>query len=485
VKRRALMFVLPWAMACAVGPRYAPPQPPLPGTFTEAPAAAAGSDSTLATWWTEFKDPTLDRLVASAVEGNLDLKIAAARIREARAAHGIAASAALPVVAVGATYERRQRSDALPPFNSIPEGNSPFGPREQSIFQAGFDAGWEIDVFGGVRRDKEAALAQVQAAEEGRRDVLVTLVADVARNYVELRTAQRQIDILDQTLKSEQETLQLADARYRAGLGTELDTARAKGQLEASAARRPTLEVACRQAIYRMGVLLGQPPESLVSELATAAPMAPTPPAVPAILPSELLSRRPDVRRAERELAAATAGIGVARADLFPRFTILGGVGWLSADAGDLGSGTSQFWSLLPGIHWPIFSGGRIRANIRVQSARQEQALGQYEKTVLAALESVEVALLQRSHELSRAESLNAAVEANRLALDLATERYTGGLESFLSVLDAQRAVYFAEDQLAQSDRDLALSVIAVHKALGGGWSVDPQSGQPVRAADR
>jgi outer membrane protein, multidrug efflux system len=472
----ALGLLVPWVGACAVGPRYQPPAIQVPGAWVEARAGEGASDAALAAWWKEFHDPILDGLVAAAAEGNLDLKIAAARIREGRAAHGIAASAALPQVDVGAAYARTKRSDAVPPFKGTPDAGSPFGPRVQNVFEVGFDATWEIDVFGGVKRDKEAALAQVSAAEEGRRDVLVTLLADVARSYVTLRAAQEQLRILDETLESERESLELARARLEAGLGMELDVARAQGLLDSTAAERPLLERQARQAIYRLGVLVGKEPGALAAELETPRPIPPSSPDVPATLPSELLSRRPDLRRAERELAAATARVGVARADLFPRFSILGGFGRLSEDADDLGSGASQFWRILPVVRWPLFSGGRIRANIRVQDARQEQALQQYEKQVLTALEDVENALLAHARELVRAESLRGAVAANRRALDLASDRYTSGLESFLSVLDAQRSVYAAEDQLVQSERNRAVALIAVYKALGGGWSAEAGS---------
>jgi NodT family efflux transporter outer membrane factor (OMF) lipoprotein len=431
------------------------------------------SDASLGGWWKEFGDPVLDRLVEQAVQGNLDLKIAAARVREARAARGIAASAGLPQVDVEGSYSRSKRSEAVPPFKAAAGEASPFGPRVQNAFEVGFDASWEIDVFGGVRRDKEAALADVQAAEASRRDVLVTLLADVARSYLELRGTQEQLVILEETLRSEQDTLDLAKARFDAGLATDLDVARAEGLLQATQAQGPALERLVKQAVYRLGVLLGREPGALASELEPAGRIPPTPPVVPATLPSELLSRRPDLRRAERELAAATARVGVARADLFPRFSILGSFGRLSEDAGDLGSGASQFWRVLPVVRWPILSGGRIRANIRVQDAREEEALRQYEKAVLTGLEEVENALSSYLRECRRQESLRAAVAANRRALDLATERYTGGVESFLSVLDAQRSVYAAEDLLVQSERNAAISLVAVYKSLGGGWSAD------------
>jgi outer membrane protein, multidrug efflux system len=469
-----VVWLGPLVTSCALGPKYMPPQSRMPASWQEAPVTAGAFDrSTLEHWWTEFHDPLLDSLVVRAIDGNLDLKIAAARVREARAARGVAASAALPQVDVNGQSARSERSDAVPPFNAAAGGTSPFGPRTQNVFEAGFDAGWELDVFGGVRRDVEAAVAQVQAAEEGRRDVLVTLLADVARNYAELRGIQRQIEILDATLRSQQDTLGLAKARFDAGLGTALDVERATGLLEATRSRRPELERLAKRAIYRLDVLLGQEPGTVASTLEMPKVLPPQPPYVPDVLPSELLSRRPDLRRAERDVAAATARVGVARSELFPRFSIAGTFGRRSQDASDFGSTGSQFWFLVAGVRLPILSGGRIRANIQVQDARQETAVRQYEKAVLTAVEDVENALSSHTREQRRLETLRASVDANRRALDLATERYTGGLENFLSVLDAQRAVYGAEDGLAQSETNAIVSLIAVYKALGGGWAVD------------
>ncbi len=470
--------------SCAVGPRYSPPKPPLPSSWSEPAPAAGPRDDSLGEWWSSFQDPTLDHLVSRAIAGSLDLKLAAARVREARAARGIAASAALPQVTAGGAYARSRRSEAVPPFDAPSSAGSPFGPREQNAFELGFDASWEIDVFGGVRRDKEAALADVQAGQEAQRDVLVTLLAEVARTYVELRGTQRQLEILDDTLRSQRDTLGLVRTRFAAGLATGLDVSRAEGLLATTTAHRPALERHARETVHRLGVLLGREPAALLAELDEPRPIPAAPPEVPGSLPSELLARRPDLRRAERELAAATARVGVARADLFPRFSIVGGFGRLSRDASDLDSGKSQFWSFVPGFRWPILSGGRIRANIRVQNARQEQALLRFEKAVLAALEEVENALVAHARERLRQDALREAVAAERTALELATHRYTGGLESFLSVLDAQRAVFAAEDHLAQSETNGALTLIAVYKALGGGWSVheDALPAEPAEA---
>jgi outer membrane protein, multidrug efflux system len=478
MKRSAWLLVLSWAVsACAIGPKYVRPDTPMPAAWRDAPTGAiVGPPESLQRWWTSFRDPVLDRLITRAVAGNLDLQIASARIREARAARGIAAAGALPQVGVGADYARTRRSESVPPFTDSANPQSPFGARDQNLFEAGFDASWEIDVFGGVRRDKEAALAQVQATEEARRDVLVTLSADVARNYVELRGAQRQLAILDETLRAQQDTLALVRARADAGLATDLDVSRAEGLVATTASQRPTLMREAGEAVHRLGVLIGLGPDALAEELAAPAAIPASPPELPPLLPSHLLSRRPDLRRAERELAAATARVGVARADLFPRFSILGAFGHRSDQGGDLPTLSSQFWSVIPGVRWPILSGGRIRANIRVQDARQEQAEKSYEKTILTALEDVADALLAHSRELERQESLRTAVAANRRALDVSLERYTSGVESFLSVLDAQRSVYAADDALVQSERDLVVSLIALYKSLGGGWSQESEA---------
>jgi len=456
-----LGLFLSLAFGCAVGPRYERPEVAVPKAFSEGKAEGPTS---FERWWTGFRDPLLESLVQSAVEGNLDLKIGAARIREARAARGIAVAAALPQLSASGGYSRSKQLVARTDGVVLGEGTS-----AQNVFQAGFDASWEIDIFGGVRREVEAATAQIQAAEEARKDLLVVLVADVARNYIEMRGAERQIEIVDQTVEAEKDSLALAQSRFDSGMGSELDVTRAEGLLAATAAQRPILEILRRQSAFRIAVLLGRTPETLLAELDPPRPIPPAPPEVPQLLPSELLSRRPDLRRSERELAAATARIGVAKADLFPRFNILGSFGRRSNDLGSLNA-SSQFWSGGLFFQWPIFAGGRILANIRVQEARQEQALLQYQKAILTALEEVENALSAHGRELRRQEALRTSVAANRRALELATDRYASGLENFLSVLDAQRSVYAAEDQLVQSERNVAVALIAIYKALGGGW---------------
>jgi NodT family efflux transporter outer membrane factor (OMF) lipoprotein len=455
---KPLTIGLALLVGCTVGPDYTRPDVQVPQSFSEGAGKQAPPRQG---WWTEFHDPVLESLVQRAVAGNIDLQISAARIREERAARGIAEAGALPQIDASGGAGRSKGQFLL---------GQPGLPYAQSVFEAGFDASWEIDIFGGVRRDEEAALAQVQAAEESREDVLVTLVADVARNYIELRGAQRQIAILDQQIATLKDGLSLAQSRLEAGMGDELDVTREQGLLNDTEARRPSLEIQVRHSVYRIGVLLGVNPESLLAELVEPKALPPAPPDVPRVLPSELIARRPDLRRSEREVAAATARIGVATADLFPRFNIVGSFGRRSDDLGQFNA-SNNFWSIGAVVRWPIFQGGRIVGNIHVQEAKQEQALLQYRKSILTALEEVENALSEHDRELGRKASLRESVAANDRALALATDRYTSGLDSFLSVLDAQRALYASQDQLVQSERNVSVALIAVYKALGGGWS--------------
>jgi NodT family efflux transporter outer membrane factor (OMF) lipoprotein len=467
----ALLMVL---AGCAPGPRYRTPNLPVPEKWS----AANRSDNLavsrdISRWWTAFNDPVLDSLVDRAIRSNPDLRVAGARIREARAARGIAAADRLPSVDAFASYARSERSENVPPFRSGPPGGAagnPFGDRVQNLFEAGFDAGWEIDLFGGVRRDVEAASAEVGAAVENRRAVLVTLLAEVARNYVELRGGRLRMAILEDNLEAQQEALELTRVRFTAGLANDLDVARAESLVSATRAQFPVLETSTRQAIHRIAVLLGEYPGSLVPELSKEAPIPLHPPVVPLGLPSDLLRRRPDIRRAERELAAATARIGAAAADLFPRFSLTGSFGGRSDAIGDVTSGAALFWGFGPSFRWPIFAGGRIRANIQVQNARQEQALALYEKAVLASMEEVENALVAYAQEQERRLLLARSVEADRRAADLSNSRYFGGLDDFLSVLDALRSMYASQDMLAQSEQTVEVNVIGLYKALGGGW---------------
>jgi multidrug efflux system outer membrane protein len=319
-----------------------------------------------------------------------------------------------------------------------------------------------LDVFGGTRRAVEAANADISAVEYGRRQALVSLLGEAARNYVEARGFQRRLAIARQNITSQQEELALTRERFRAGLTSDLDVQQAATLLATTEAQVPSFETGFKESAYRLGVLLAQPPGALLEELLEATPIPSVPPEVPVGLPAELLQRRPDIERAERELAAANARIGVAVADLFPKFSLTGDAGLQSISASDWFSAGSRFWSFGPTVQWRIFDAGRIRANIRVQNARQEEALVQYEQIVLASLEDVESALTSYA-------------QSGQQALEIADQLYRSGLADYLSVLEAQRSLYQNQDALAQSEQQIALNVVALYKALGGGWeSLEP-----------
>jgi NodT family efflux transporter outer membrane factor (OMF) lipoprotein len=467
-----------------VGPDYqGAPDAPVPAQYGESTTRPAVSVD-LTRWWTTFNDPTLDSLVQRAAESNLDLQLAAARLRESRAARGIVRADYFPPIDATGSYTRSRSS--LNGFgggggsqgNVIPGFSGGSFDRDFDLYQVGFDSTWEIDVFGGVRRAVEAADAEIQASIEDTRDVLVTLLGDVARNYIELRGAQRQLAITRANLASQQETLDLTRARFNAGLVGELDVARAQALVAATSATIPRIEQREREAVHRLGVLLGREPSALSEELGQEGPIPSGVSAVPVGLPSELLRRRPDIRRAERQLAAATARIGVATSDLFPKFTLTGSIGLQSEQARDLAESDSVFWSVGPGVRWSVFNAGKVRSTIAAEGARQEQALVQYQQTVLNALEEVENAIVAYDREQTRRVSLSVAVDSNRRAVDLANQLYSRGLVDFLNVQESQRSLLIAEDQLAESDAQVSSNLVALYKALGGGWDPDAVDGQ-------
>jgi NodT family efflux transporter outer membrane factor (OMF) lipoprotein len=406
--------------------------------------------------------------VEKAIVANLDLRQAQARVRQARAARGVAAAGLWPTLDASANYSRiyGSTSKASGGSSTLPET----GQGTRDLFQVGLDAAWELDIFGGVRRNIEAAEADLQAAVEDRRDVLVSLVAEVGSNYLNLRGFQQQLAIARKNLQTQQHTAEITRKRYEAGFANGLDVANASAQVATTASQIPVLESSARAAIYSLSILLGSEPAVLVKELSTEAPIPLTPPEVPVGLPSDLLRRRPDIRRAEAQLHAATARIGVATAELFPRFSLSGNFGLASKTLSSLTDWGGRFWSVGSAANWPVFDASRIRWNIEIQNALQEQTLAAYQKTVLTALQDVETALVAYSKEQERKQSLSAAVTSNRKAVDLAMQLYVAGRTDFLNVLNAQRSLYISEDALVQSIRNQGTDLIALYKALGGGW---------------
>jgi multidrug efflux system outer membrane protein len=460
---------------CAVGPDYHPPETKVPTTWdgqnvvTPAQASKTTTNSAnLVEWWNAFNDPTLSSLVEMAVRANLDVRLAEARIRQARAARGVAGAPLWPQVDASALYQRSQGSSEVGGGGAIATAGG-----LRNLWQAGLDATWELDIFGGTRRSVEAAGADLRAAVEDRRDVLVTLVGDVGSSYINLRGFQQQIEIARKNLKAQKHNAEIIQKRHDAGFVGGLDVANAWAQVATTEAAIPVLESSARAAIYSLGVLLGREPATLSQDLAKASPIPPTPLEIPVGLPSELLRRRPDIRRAEAQLHAATARIGVATADLFPKFNLVGSYGLSASDVTRLDKWTSNFWSWGPSVTWPIFAGGRILWNIQVQNALQEQALLTYEKTVLTALKDVETALVAFAKEQEHRKSLSEAVVNNRKAVDLAMKLYIAGKTDFLNVLTAQLNLYTSENALVQSTSTVDTNLIALYKALGGGWEKD------------
>jgi len=427
-------------------------------------------------WWTSFQDAELTQLVQRAVASNLDLKLAAARVEEARGVRGIEKSALYPSVGASASVTRQR--ERVPVVTNT--GSSAFRALELNNFQIGFDSAWELDVFGRSRNEVNAATNDLRATEEDRRDVLVILLGDLATTYADLRGFQLRLQIAERNIQSQKDTVALTQARAKAGLATDLDVERAIAQQETTSAVVPSLQAAIASSIYRLSVLLGAEPGALRTELEASAPVPPVPPAVPVGLPFDLLKRRPDVRRAEVEIAAAAARVKGAKAEYFPRFTLLGTAGRQATQLHDLSLSLGNFFSVGPAITLPIFTGGRIRSNIALQKARLTQAQLRYRSTVLVALQETEDALVNYSFEQDRRDHLQDAVARSQTAVQLSQERYRSGLADFLTVLDAERQLYNSEDLLAQSQIAVTTNLIALYKALGGGWEVTAP-GVPVR----
>jgi outer membrane protein, multidrug efflux system len=469
VKRAALLVLL--LAGCTVGPDYAKPDLAVPAGYLEAPHPGAAQ---LDRWWQGFGDAQLTSLVEQALQQNLDVEMASARLREARAHERVAGAEASPEVAAVASVTRQRISEnAIPiPPGSGGGGGAGFAlPGEEfTTWRAGFDASWEIDLFGRNRREREAAGARTGAAIWSRRDVQVSVAAEVASAYFRLRTLQARAANAAAELDRLQRFEQLVAARRRGGLVTGQDLEQQRSERARAAAAIPALEAQAKAEIHSLGVLTGQSPESLAAVLAPAAQL-PAAPAIPAGLPSDLLRRRPDIRVAERELAAATADIGVAVADLYPRFSLTAAPAMVSTALGSLLEWGSRSFSAGAALDRPIFDGGRRRATIEVRNAQQEQAMISYRKAVLAGLGDVEDSLANVSGHRQRLGELEQALATATRAEEIARTRYRGGLVTLTDVLQAQARRLTLEEQLIETRGTLARDTVALVKALGGGWS--------------
>ncbi|MEP7311711.1 MAG: efflux transporter outer membrane subunit [Pseudomonadota bacterium] len=459
---------------CAVGPNYREPATPVDPAFAGRELITAADTPVARDWWRLFNDPLLDELVETSLKANHSLEAANARLKEARASRREQFFDYLPRVGGSAGFTNTRQSAAT---------LSPGLPRDYDLYDAGFDATWELDLFGRVRRLNQSASAAAQAAEASRNDVRLSVIAEVARNYFELRGAQNQLVVAQRNADTQNSALDLVKSRLDAGRGTQLDTSRAEAQVETTLARVPDLEKDVTRAMHRISVLTGSPPATLVGRLSIAAPLPMLPESIALGAPDQLLRRRPDIRVAERQLAAVSARIGVAVADLFPRITVNGDIGLQALTFDALDDHGNDRRSFGPSITWNFLDIGHISQQIKAAGARYEAQLADYQQTVLLALEDTENALSDYSRERRRLEHLDKAARASVQASDLATQRFEGGVSDFLPALDAYRSALDAEDLLAESQTRAATALVALYKALGGGWEISPadERGEPSR----
>ena len=475
--RVANLLLLFSASCVSVGPDYEPSPPEVPAewantegsTYTGLPAAELGR------WWRALNDSVLDSLIERALAANLDLRVALERVREARARRAQSTGQRFPDINGTGGYTRTRAGTngfpALPTATSFDD------------WTLGLEASWEIDLWGSVRRQVEAANAELAVSVEDARHVQVVVAAEVARQYIDLRTFQARLVVAQENMSIQAQSLELARTRFRGGLAPALDVAQAETNLASTEAEIPSLNIGHRAAVLRLGVLLGELPTALLSELSIPA-IQPEPPTVLGVgIPRELLRARPDVRASERALAAQIARIGVAEADYYPRFSLGGAIGWQSTSTANLIDPNSAFLGFGPAFRWNLFDGGRVAANVEIQMARAEQARSSYEATVLLALEEVENAMTAHAEQRVRAEALGRAVDSARRTVELARERYRAGQSDFQNVLDAERSLFAVEDGLLASKGQVLQSFIALQRALGGGWQPSPDEAD--RAAPR
>ena len=474
---RRVRLGLPLAAAllaggCAVGPDYREPKPALDASFVNAPAAAANpSSADIATFWRGFGDAELTALIDRAIAANGDVRIAQARLQESRANLQGARAELLPNIGVAADAGRTLTPEYLLPGASRSQ-------RTTSFYDAGFTASWELDFFGRNRRASESAAAQLDASQAGVHAAQTVVAAEVARNYLELRGLQLRLAVARDSIVNQRESLRLTSARLDAGRGTQLDVARAQTQLAGTEAILPTLQSAVDRSSYRIATLVAEPLREVAARLATPR-LLPTLPvtdlsALPLGTPEQLLRRRPDLVQSERQLAAATAEIGVATADLFPRVNLVGLIGFATNQLSGFGAATSQQYSLAAGLTWPLLDFGRVRSRISASEARALQSLASYEQTVATALEETEGALSQFSHSAEQTDKLAIAAASAEQAARLSKLRFDAGAVDFLIVLDAERQSLIARDALVLAQVGQATALVSVYRALGGGWSEAP-----------
>ena len=450
---------------CPVGPTYEPPKTQPGKVFGNQAETEYATQGAEANWWQQFKDPRLTQLIRLAVKNNYDLKAAEANLREARAMFLDAGLNLLPHINSHANHTDLRRS-----FDAMNRRN--FVPRDLGLYTLGFDAWWEIDIWGRIRRDVQSKEAEIESAESERRYLTLSVIAEVARNYFELRGHQNQLAVDRRNADNQKSTWDLTLVRQEAGIGTEFDTQRAKAQYDTTLALIPPLEGLVRQDIHRISVLTGQIPAALLEELLEPAPIPEPPASIRIGKPADLLRRRPDIRAVERNLASATARIGVAMADLFPKVTFVGSFNLESNSLTGLGAPGSGAYNFGPRITWPAFELGQVYARIKAAEARADVNLAEYQQVVLNALEETENALVNYDRLRDRQALLKTASEASTKAYEIANIRFEEGVEDFLNLLDTERRLLMDQREYAQSRTATAAALIGIYKALGGGWEV-------------
>ena len=447
--------------ACSVGPDYHPPSLNFSSKWFAPKTKAVSVQPIKTEWWTIFQDPFLTKYIEASIMENKDVKIALSNVRRARALRGVEAGSLLPSISGDASGEKSKSSGASSNFNSG---------QIRSNYNAGFDASWELDIFGGNRRGIEAANARIGSAVADYNAVMLSTLSEVARNYYEARGLQKRITLTNKNADLFEQTLKLVEDRLKAGEATEFDVARARGQYQSTRARVPNLTAEYHAAVFRLSVLLGHPPEYLMQDMTTINPLPAPPDVVPVGLRSDILRRRPDIQRAERNLAASVADIGTETAELYPKFFITGSAGSQASLFGDLLSSASKVWSFGSLMQWSVFDGGSIRAQIDVEKEESKAALLDYEQTVLESLADVETALSNYGQELLTRKQLTKAVVSRQKAVSIAHELFNVGETDYLAILDAERELTTSEDDLVVSETQSIIKLITLYTALGGGW---------------
>ena len=464
-----ILLLLSLQGCIAVGPDYDAPAIKTPDTWGLKinQQISKESEAPLQTWWSIFDDPVLDELIERSRKNNLDLKIAVSRVRESRALLRIANGGEQPLINANGNAQRTEASD-----NGLMAPVARFGStKSHALFQLGVDASWEIDVFGRIRRTIESAGAGYQASIEDYRDVMVTLFAEVALAYIDIRTAQQLLDIAKSNAEDQRKSMVLAKDQYDTGLSSKLDVTQAKANLATTEAMIPPLQLSLTHALNRLAVLLGQYTGELLPELQEVKPLPVPGKGIETGVPADVLRQRPDIRKAERLLAAQTAQIGVATAALYPRFSLGGSFALQSRQFDTLFNSSSATWLLGAPMQWNLFSGGQVQGNIQVQEEKTRQLLLRYENSVLSAIEEVENAISGYDLHQEQSRYLREAVSATAESVDLVLTQYTNGLTDFNNVFVTQRELLAQQGKLLASEARTVINLVSLYKALGGGWT--------------